>query len=199
VYVCGTIFAVLHNHNSSVSISHIAQRSNRSPQRSLEHLQEFPKLLSNPWFLERCEKISLQQLIIQSPNILGVGKNPPRPRNFTRRRLARILRGAKVATFSSFPRPSFAAVSVVAPLFFVEGRGASPLPTKEEVKTPSIYCSVMVFCRSLVLSTPPPPGLAAAAAAGICRVLSLCVMPLPRAVSLCHALAACLSASPCVL
>jgi len=97
------------------------------------------------------------------------------------------------------PGPSFAAVSVIAPLFFVEGRGSSPPTTKEEVKTPSIYCSVLVFCRSLVLSTPPPPALAAAAAAGICRVLSLCAMPLPRAVSLCHALAACLSAGPCVL
>ena len=29
---------------------------------------------------------------MQSPNILGVGKNPPHPRNFTRRSLARILR-----------------------------------------------------------------------------------------------------------
>ena len=97
--MCGTIFAVLHNHNSSVSISHIAQRSNRSPQRSLEHLQEFPKLLSNPWFLERCEKISLQQLIIQSPNILGVGKNPPHLRNFTRQPRA------YPSTLARFPSP----------------------------------------------------------------------------------------------
>ena len=154
--------------------SQIAQRSNRSPQRSLEHLQEFPKLLSNPWFLERCEKISLQQLIIQSPNILGVGKNPSHPRNFTRRTLMHILRGAKVATFSSFPRPSFAVVSVVAPLFFVEGRGSSPLPTKEEVKTIDLlpsHLDLVVFLRlagptrkkawtvgsGCVSGRPPPP------------------------------------------
>ena len=154
--MCGTIFAVLHNHNSSVSISHIAQRSNRSPQRSLEHLQEFPKLLSNPWFLERCEKISLQQLIIQSPNILGVGKNPPHPRNFTRRTLMHILRGAKVATFSSFPRPSFAAVLSVVPLLFIEGQRIFAAADQGRGKN-----SIDLLLRSgilpLVLSIPPPP------------------------------------------
>jgi hypothetical protein len=50
----------------------------------LEHLQEYPFSLPNPWFLARWEKIPLQQLLIHAPKIYALGKSSPATRNFTR-------------------------------------------------------------------------------------------------------------------
>jgi hypothetical protein len=41
----------------------------------LQYLQEFLKSFSNPWFLGAWQKILLQQLLIHTSNLLGLGKN----------------------------------------------------------------------------------------------------------------------------
>jgi hypothetical protein len=41
-----------------------------------EHLQEFPKSIPNPWFLQRWEIITLQQLLIHPSKLLALRKKP---------------------------------------------------------------------------------------------------------------------------
>ena len=51
---------------------------------SLEHLLELPKHPSKSYFLESCKKTSLQQLLILTSDLLGLGKFLLLSRNFTR-------------------------------------------------------------------------------------------------------------------
>jgi hypothetical protein len=55
-----------------------------APLACLEHLHEYHISLSNPWFLARWEKTSLQQLLIYAPKIYALGKSSPVARNIAR-------------------------------------------------------------------------------------------------------------------